>query len=58
MIEGYLDDGSSGLYRFAYHEDRAWDMEHDLAEIDAHDGCFSHGTATEITHASTMSPLR
>lgn len=39
-----MDDGSPGLYRCAYHEDCAWDMEHDDTAIDAHDGCFNYGT--------------
>ncbi|WP_229883187.1 hypothetical protein, partial [Pseudorhodoferax aquiterrae] len=48
VIEGHLDDGSPGLHRFVYHDDCAWDMEHDLDEIDEHDGCFSYGTAVEV----------
>jgi hypothetical protein len=51
VVEGHLDDGSPGLHRFAYHDDCAWDMEHDLDEIDAHDGCFSYGTAVEVIPA-------
>ena len=51
FIEGHLDDGSAGLHRFVYHEDCAWDMEHDLDEIDAHDGCFSYGEAVEVVHS-------
>lgn len=43
-VEGRLDDGSPGLYRFAYHPDCAWDMEHDDDVIDARDGCFDYGT--------------
>jgi hypothetical protein len=25
-------------------------MEHDLDEIDAHDGCFNYGAAVEVVH--------
>lgn len=46
VIEGHLDDGSPGLHRFMYHDDCAWDMEHDHDEIE-YDGCFSYGTAVE-----------
>lgn len=53
VVEGHLDDGSPGLHRFVCHEDCAWDMEHDLDEIDAHDGCFSYGTAFEVIHLTT-----
>ena len=58
VIEGPLDDGSPGLHRFVYHEECVWDMEHDLDEIDEHDGCFSYGTATEIIHSTAESPQR
>jgi len=44
LVEGHLDDGSPGLYRFAYHEDCAWDVEHDDEAIDANEGCFDYGT--------------
>ena len=47
-VEGQLDDGSPGLYRFAYHPDCAWDMEHDDEAIDAHQGCFSYGTPLAV----------
>ncbi len=47
-VECLLDDGSPGLYRFAYHEDCAWDMEHDDTAIDAHDGCFNYGTPLSV----------
>lgn len=57
-IEVHLDDGSPGLHRFVYHEDCAWDMEHDLDEIAENDGCFSYGAATEIIRSPTESPLR
>ena len=50
-VEGHLDDGSPGLYRFAYHEDCAWDMEHDDMAIDAHDGCFNYGTPLSVETA-------
>lgn len=53
VIEGNLDDGFPGLHRFMYHEDCAWDMEHDLDEIDEHDGCFSYGTAVEVILPTT-----
>ncbi|RCW65151.1 hypothetical protein DES41_11375 [Pseudorhodoferax soli] len=56
-VEGYLDDGSAGLHRFVYHQDCAWDMEHDLDAIKAHDGCFSYGTAVEVVAASTETSL-
>lgn len=56
VVEGHLDNGSPGLHRFVYHEDCAW--EHDLDAIDENDGCFSYGAATEIIHATTVSPLR
>jgi len=42
-VEGRLDDGSPGLYRFTYHPDCAWDAEHDLDAIDAGAGCFDYG---------------
>jgi hypothetical protein len=58
VVEGHLDDGSPGLYRFAYHDDCAWDMEHDLDEIDAHDGCFSYGMAVEMIQVPTESSPR
>lgn len=58
VIEGHLDDGTSGFHRFVYHEDCAWDMEHDLHEIAAHDGCFSYGTAVEIIYSITGSALQ
>jgi hypothetical protein len=58
VVKGHLDDGSPGLHRFVYHGDCAWDMEYDLDEIDENDGCFSYGAATEIIHATTVSPLR
>lgn len=48
FIEGRLDDGSPGLHRFVYHDECVWDMEHDLDEINAHDGCFSYGAAHEV----------
>lgn len=44
LVGGHLDDGSPGLYRFAYHTDCAWDVEHDDEAIDANDGCFDYGT--------------
>ncbi|WP_147283016.1 hypothetical protein [Pseudorhodoferax soli] len=58
VIEGHLDDGSPGLHRFAYHEDCAWDMEHDLEEIDEHHGCFSYGTPFEVVRQATESRHR
>lgn len=51
-VEGHLDDGSPGLYRFAYHPDCAWDMEHDDEVIDARGGCFDYGTPTAVDLAA------
>lgn len=42
-VEGHLDDGTPGLYRFTYHPDCAWDVEHDEGEIEAGQGCFNYG---------------
>lgn len=48
IVEGQLEDGSPGLYRFIYHDDCAWDMEHDDDQIDAHDDCFNHGVPVSV----------
>ncbi|WP_406625389.1 hypothetical protein [Acidovorax sp. SDU_ACID1] len=48
-VEGNLDDGSPGLYHFAYHPDCAWDMEHDAEVIDARDGCFDYGAPLSVS---------
>lgn len=51
-VEGRLDDGSPGLYRFAYHPDCAWDMEHDEEVIEARAGCFDYGAPISIVDAA------
>jgi hypothetical protein len=56
-VEGHLDDGSPGLYRFIYHEDCAWDMEHDLDEIEAHEGCFSYGEPVDVSSPLQGDPV-
>lgn len=53
FIEGHLDDGSPGRYRFIYHSDCIWDMEHDLDEIDRNEGCFSYGSAIEVVDSTS-----
>jgi hypothetical protein len=47
-VAGHLDDGSPGLYRFVYHPDCAWDMEHDHEVVDARHGCFDYGEPLEV----------
>lgn len=42
-VAGHLDDGSPGLYRFVYHPDCAWDVEHYDEAIEASEGCFDYG---------------
>jgi hypothetical protein len=43
LVSGSLDDGTPGVYEFAYHDDCVFDMEFDQAEIASNDGCFSYG---------------
>ena len=54
IVAGYLDDGSQELYCFAYHEDCAWDMEHDDEVIETREGCFDYGTPLTIGALPTV----
>lgn len=47
-LEGTPDDGAAQVYRFAYHEHCASDMELDCDVIERNDGCFSYGRPMAI----------
>lgn len=46
-VWGTLDDGTPGVFSFAYHTDCAEDMEWDAEAIEEGDGCFSYGSPVE-----------